>query len=173
MSTPSTIHMGRKLKMKKVLLSLAAISTVALAGQASAQSFVGTTGTIDGVLSLQQTLTLSCTLNTLTLNVTSPSAATTAFPYLPYDFCSGVSAVNSNSDWTVTAISSTQISIYIPHVNAVAGTCGAGTVIATKVADGPPQQFNIARQSIPGKVGLIPWDCWISGDVFVSGVSLV
>jgi hypothetical protein len=158
--------------MKKIFVAMAAVSTLVFAGHASAQSFVGSSGTVTGALELQQTLTLPCTLNALTINVVSPSVAYTAFPYLPYDFCSGVSAVNSNSDWTITAISSTQIAIYIPHVNAVAGTCGAGTVIATKVANGPPQQFRIDRQSIPGKVGFINWNCWISGDIFVSGVSL-
>jgi hypothetical protein len=161
--------------MKKMLVALSAVAALALgAGSVSAQTFspLSGTGSINGTLSLQQTLPfpISCSLNPIPVLVSSTgTSATTTLTSFPHSLCSGFgSLVTANSNWTITPISSTQVQISGITANAFNGTCGSGTIVADVVDPGPALVLVIQRQSIPGN----PVECWIEGEVEVSGISL-
>lgn len=168
--------------MNKVIVAFAAATSVLLgAGAVSAQSFGGTSGTITGQLGLRQTLgfDLPCTLADIPVSVSSTvlavttTGATTSSP-VPLCFFPA-SAVTMGADWQITdggVVGGVQrVNIYIPLVNALGGTCGAGTIYGEVVNGGPPLELHIPRQSIPGMAGGVSVPCFLEGDVIVDGVS--
>ena len=163
---------------KLVAMVAAAAATMGIAQTASAQviSPVGGTGTVTGTLSLQQTLIfpITCNVNSPPVSVVSSSLVSTTFPSFPYPICTfPYSAISANANWTIVPLSSTQVSITIPSVNALGGICGPGKVLADVVQKGPPLVLSIPRQQIPGTDSSgNPYPCWVSGTVTVSGVSI-
>jgi hypothetical protein len=161
--------------MKKVFSAVFAASLlIASAGAASAQSLTGS-GTATGTLDLRQTLPvpLACPLNNIPVSTAggggfSTTGATTASPQVLCSFGPGVN-VFMTSDWVLTPTSYTTVTISNITANALAGTCGAGSVEAEVLDPGPDLVLYIPFQVIPGS----PVDCEIEGVVTISGVALI
>ncbi len=66
----------------------------------------------------------------------------------------------NNSDWTLTPISASAVTVSGIYVNSLMGTCG-GTVIGTYFAN----VLVIPRQAIPGNIFGFPTSCYVFGFV--------
>lgn len=161
--------------MRKVFSAVCAASLLVFgAGAVSAQSLTGS-GTATGTLDLRQTLPspLACPLNNIPISTTSGigNSTTGASPGSPQVLCSFGPGVNvfMTSDWVLTPTSYTSVTISNVTANALAGTCGAGSVEAEVLDAGPDLVLYIPFQVISGS----PADCEIEGVVTISGVGLI
>lgn len=161
--------------MRRVVAAVSAASLLVFgAGAASAQALTGS-GAATGDLNLQQTLPvpLACPLNNIPVSTSGGvgNSTTGASPANPQVLCSFGPGVNvfMTSDWVLTPISYTQVVISNITANALAGTCGPGSVTADVLDPGADLVLYIPQQTISGN----PVGCNIEGVVTISGVALI
>ena len=171
--------------MIKHMIATAAVALVVAAsgGVANAQVWSPSpfSGLIKGTLTLEQTLPpVTCNVSGLgsggyPVFTTGTTTASTTFSSFPFSLCPfPLGGIQAGGQLSFSIIDYDTVSIVIPPVTALGGTCFGGKIIGEIDSLGPPLEIHIPRQSVPGEDFLgRPRVCWISGDVYIPGLSIV
>lgn len=141
------------------LISAAMLAAASMASPAAAQQLSPAPGTVTltGILELQQSTTIQCTVTVVVsidaAGVGTVTSATFAPPVSP--LC-GTIVTPANLPWTVTAINMNQVQISGIGARSILGNC-SGTVVADVTQSGTTGTLNFSNEVIPGT----PNDCTI------------